>query len=151
MKKILLALVGGAMIGLFAASHAKLPAPPPKSDTEKAADATKAAAAKAKEGELNAKARGLQPQGERGRVLGRCIPLARLVHRRKLQHHEALWLPAAFLALHYAAAHQVFAAVLGDGGGNELAVLLVDRGIGDLDFGDDVAGHGAPPQLTSTL
>ena len=56
MKKILLALVGGAMIGLFAASHAKLPAPPPKSDTEKAADATKAAAAKAKEGELNAKA-----------------------------------------------------------------------------------------------
>lgn len=56
MKKILLALVGGAMIGLFAASHAKLPAPPPKSDAEKAAEATKAAAAKAKEGELNAKA-----------------------------------------------------------------------------------------------
>jgi hypothetical protein len=56
MRRILLALVGGAMIGLFAASHAKLPAPPPKSDTEKAADAAKAAAAKAKEGELNAKA-----------------------------------------------------------------------------------------------
>jgi len=56
MRGILLALVGGAMIGLFAASHAKLPAPPPKSDTEKAADAAKAAAAKAKEGELNAKA-----------------------------------------------------------------------------------------------
>jgi hypothetical protein len=56
MKRILLALVGGAMIGLFAASHAKLPAPPPKSDEEKAAEAAKAAAAKAKDAELNAKA-----------------------------------------------------------------------------------------------
>jgi hypothetical protein len=56
MKRILLALVGGAMIGLFAASHAKLPAPPPKSDEEKAGEAAKAAAAKAKDAELNAKA-----------------------------------------------------------------------------------------------
>ena len=56
MKKILLALVGGAMIGLFAAAHAKLPAPPPKSDAEKAAEASKAAAAKAKDAELLGKA-----------------------------------------------------------------------------------------------
>lgn len=56
MKKILLALVGGAMIGLFTVSHAKLPAPPPKSDAEKAAEATKAAAAKAKDAELLGKA-----------------------------------------------------------------------------------------------
>jgi hypothetical protein len=56
MKKILLALAGGLMIGAIAATHAKLPAPPPKSDAEKAAEAEKAAAAKAKEGELNAKA-----------------------------------------------------------------------------------------------
>ena len=56
MKKILLALVGGAMIGLFAVSHARLPAPPPKSDAEKAAEASKAAAAKAKDAELNAMA-----------------------------------------------------------------------------------------------
>jgi hypothetical protein len=56
MKRILLALVGGAMIGLFAASHAKLPAPPPKSDAEKAGEAAKAAAAKAKEAEDNAMA-----------------------------------------------------------------------------------------------
>ena len=48
MKKILLALVGGALIGVFAASHARLPAPPPKSDAENAAEASKAAAAKAK-------------------------------------------------------------------------------------------------------
>jgi len=49
MKKILAAVAGGLMIGAIAASHAKLPAPPPKSDAEKAAEADKAAAAKAKE------------------------------------------------------------------------------------------------------
>jgi hypothetical protein len=56
MKRILLALVGGLMIGAIAASHAKLPAAPPKSDAEKAAEADKAAAAKAKDAELNGKA-----------------------------------------------------------------------------------------------
>jgi hypothetical protein len=56
MKKILLALAGGLMIGAIAATHAKLPAPPPKSDAQKAAEAEKAAAAKAKDAELNAKA-----------------------------------------------------------------------------------------------
>jgi hypothetical protein len=56
MKRILLALAGGLMIGAIAASHAKLPSPPPKSDAEKAAEANKAAAAKAKDAELNAKA-----------------------------------------------------------------------------------------------
>jgi hypothetical protein len=56
MKRILLALAGGMMIGAIAASHAKLPPPPAKSDAEKAAEATKAAAAKAKDAELNGKA-----------------------------------------------------------------------------------------------
>jgi hypothetical protein len=56
MKRILLALAGGLMIGAIAASHAKLPPPPAKSDVEKAAEADKAAAAKAKEAELNGKA-----------------------------------------------------------------------------------------------
>ncbi len=56
MKAILAALAAGLMIGTFAASHAKLPPAPPKSDAEKTAEADKAAAAKAKEGELNAKA-----------------------------------------------------------------------------------------------
>jgi hypothetical protein len=55
-KAILAALAAGLMIGTFAASHAKLPPSPPKSDAEKAAEADKAAAAKAKEGELNSKA-----------------------------------------------------------------------------------------------
>jgi hypothetical protein len=50
MKTILAAIAGGLMIGAIAASHAKLPAPPPKSDAEKAAEADKAAATKAKEG-----------------------------------------------------------------------------------------------------
>jgi hypothetical protein len=49
MKRIVLALAGGMLIGAIAASHAKLPAPPPKSDAEKAAEAEKAAATKAKE------------------------------------------------------------------------------------------------------
>ncbi len=56
MKKILLALAGGLMIGAIAASHAKLPAAPPKSDAEKAAEADKAAAAKATEADQNGKA-----------------------------------------------------------------------------------------------
>ena len=56
MKTILLALAGGLMIGAIAASHAKLPASPPKSDAEKSAEADKAAAAKAKDAELNGKA-----------------------------------------------------------------------------------------------
>ncbi len=49
MKRIVAALLGGLLIGAIAASHAKLPAPPPKSDAEKAAEADKAAAAKAKD------------------------------------------------------------------------------------------------------
>ena len=56
MKAILAALAAGLMIGSFAASHAKLPAPAPKSDAEKKAEADKAAATKAKDAELNAKA-----------------------------------------------------------------------------------------------
>lgn len=51
MRGALVTLAGGLMIGLFAASHAKLPSVPPKSEAEKAAEAQKAAAAKAKEAE----------------------------------------------------------------------------------------------------
>ncbi len=56
MRRILMILVAGLLAGLFAASHAKLPAAPAKSDAEKAAEAEKAAAGKAKDAELNAKA-----------------------------------------------------------------------------------------------
>jgi hypothetical protein len=48
MKRILAVLISGLMIGALAA-HAKLPAPPAKSDAEKKAEADKAAAAKAKD------------------------------------------------------------------------------------------------------
>jgi gas vesicle protein len=51
MKKILSAVVAGACIGVFAASHAKLPPAPPKSEEQKKAEAEKAAATKAKEAE----------------------------------------------------------------------------------------------------
>ena len=58
MKKLWIAatLACGLGIGSLAAVHAKLPAPPPLSDADKAAKAEKDAAAKAKEAELNAKA-----------------------------------------------------------------------------------------------
>lgn len=56
MKSILTALAAGLMIGAIAASHAKLPAPPPKSEAEKKAEADKAAAAKEKDGKDLAKA-----------------------------------------------------------------------------------------------
>ncbi len=56
MRAILAALVAGLMIGGIAASHAKLPPAPAKSDAEKKADADKAAATKAKDAELNGKA-----------------------------------------------------------------------------------------------
>ena len=49
MKTILAFLAAGLMIGAIAASHAKLPAAPPKSDAEKQVEADKAAAAKAKD------------------------------------------------------------------------------------------------------
>jgi len=56
MKKALTILAAGLMLGAFAASQAKLPPPPAKSDAEKKADADKAAASKAKEAADLAKA-----------------------------------------------------------------------------------------------
>ena len=56
MKKVLAALAGGLLIGAMAASHAKLPPPPAKTDAEKSAEAEKAAAAKAKDAEQLSKA-----------------------------------------------------------------------------------------------
>jgi hypothetical protein len=48
MKKILATLLGGLLIGVFAASHAKLPDPTPEQKAAAAAKAEKDAAAKAK-------------------------------------------------------------------------------------------------------
>jgi hypothetical protein len=56
MKTIFAALVAGLAAGFIAASHAKLPAPPPKSDAEKKVEADKAAAAKKKDADDLAKA-----------------------------------------------------------------------------------------------
>ena len=49
MRKVLVMVAAGVMIGAIGASYAKLPAAPAKTDAEKAAEADKAAAAKAKE------------------------------------------------------------------------------------------------------
>jgi len=56
MRAILAMLAAGLAAGFIAASHAKLPAAPAKSDTEKKAEADKAAAAKAKEADELTKA-----------------------------------------------------------------------------------------------
>lgn len=58
MKKIAIAvaLAAGLGIGSLAGVNAALPKPPAKSDADKAVEAEKAAAAKAKEGAENAKA-----------------------------------------------------------------------------------------------
>lgn len=56
MKKTIAALLGGLLIGVFAATHAKLPPPPAKSEAEKKAEADKAAATKAKDAEALGKA-----------------------------------------------------------------------------------------------
>ena len=48
--KAILSGLAAILIGAVAASYAKLPPTPPKSDAEKAAEADKAAATKAKEG-----------------------------------------------------------------------------------------------------
>ena len=49
MKKALITLAAGLMLGAFAATQAKLPPAPPKSDADKAAEAEKAKTTKAKE------------------------------------------------------------------------------------------------------
>lgn len=56
MRAILTVLAAGLAAGFIAASHAKLPAAPAKSDTEKKAEADKAAAAKTKEADELTKA-----------------------------------------------------------------------------------------------
>jgi hypothetical protein len=49
MKRTLMVLAAGLAAGVIAASHAKLPPAPAKSDAEKKVEADKAAAAKAKD------------------------------------------------------------------------------------------------------
>jgi hypothetical protein len=56
MKKALVMLAAGLLIGAIGASYARLPAAPAKTDAEKAAEAEKANAAKAKEAAELAKA-----------------------------------------------------------------------------------------------
>ena len=56
MKKALVMVAAGIMIGAIVASYARLPAAPAKTDAEKTAEAEKASAAKAKEAAELAKA-----------------------------------------------------------------------------------------------
>jgi gas vesicle protein len=56
MRKVLVMVAAGIMIGAIGASYARLPAAPAKTDAEKAAEAEKASAAKTKEAAELAKA-----------------------------------------------------------------------------------------------
>ena len=56
MRKVLVMVAAGMMIGAIAASYARLPVAPAKTDAEKAAEAEKASAAKTKEAAELAKA-----------------------------------------------------------------------------------------------
>ena len=56
MRTILAMLAAGLAAGFIAASHAKLPAPPAKSEADKKVEADKAAAAKKKEADELSKA-----------------------------------------------------------------------------------------------
>ena len=56
MKKVLVIVAAGMMIGAIGASYARLPAAPAKTDAEKTAEAEKASAAKTKEAAELAKA-----------------------------------------------------------------------------------------------
>ena len=56
MKKALIVLLCGLMLGAFAVTHAKLPPSPPKTDADKKAEADKAAATKTKDAESLGKA-----------------------------------------------------------------------------------------------
>jgi hypothetical protein len=55
-RRLISILAAGILAGAVAASYAKLPAAPAKSDAEKKAEADKAAATKAKDAELLGKA-----------------------------------------------------------------------------------------------
>src|SRR5262245_6307389 len=79
-------------------------------------------------------------------VLRRIVPSARLREIGELKDDEPSRLPVSLECLHGTAAHQVAAAVLRHGFGDSSPVLLVSGGVGDLDIGDDVCGHGPPPR-----
>jgi hypothetical protein len=56
MKRMFAALAAGVLIGVIAAANARLPPVPPKTDEQKAAEAQKAAAEKARDADQLGKA-----------------------------------------------------------------------------------------------
>src|SRR5215510_4214903 len=70
------------------------------------------------------------------------VPALGLLEAGKLEEHQPGGLPAALELLEGAATDEELAAVLGDGGGHALPVLVVEGGVVDLDVDDHVGSHG---------
>src|SRR5262249_50879308 len=75
-------------------------------------------------------------------ILFRVIPAPGLLQRRKLEEHDTRGLPTAFELLEFPAPDEELAAVLLDGSGNALAVLLETGSILHVDVDDEVSRHG---------
>jgi hypothetical protein len=74
-------------------------------------------------------------------VLFAIEPLLRALRRFEFEHNDALRFPVAFQHFRFAAADDVFAAVLLYGRAGELFVFVIPHGIDNVDFNDDVGGH----------
>src|SRR5262249_42706088 len=68
-------------------------------------------------------------------------PLFGALRRIELEDDNTFGLPLAFEHFGFAAAHDVFSAVLFHGSTGELLVFFIADRIEDLDFDDDVSGH----------
>src|SRR5262249_22921858 len=78
-----------------------------------------------------------------GLAVDRAVPpLFGLVDAGEFKHNDSLRLPVALERVGLAAADDELTAVGRDADGRELLVLLVEDGIVDVDFNDDVSGHG---------
>ncbi len=71
-------------------------------------------------------------------VLFAIEPFPGTVSGFELEHHDALRFPVAFQHFRFAAADDVFSAVLLHGRTGELLVFFVPNRIDDVDFNDDV-------------
>src|SRR5215471_4226214 len=83
----------------------------------------------------------------RGSVLRGAVELPGALESRKLQHHDAIVLPAAFEQRCLATSHEIAATVALDCLLSELLVLLVAGRIGDLHIGENVGCHRIVPMV----
>ena len=76
-----------------------------------------------------------------GGVFGGVVPLAGALYAVELEDDGAGWGPVALADFAVAAADEVFAAISGDGGGDEFAVFVEEGGVGYVYVGYYVCWH----------